>query len=158
MNSSPPTPHPSLSYKRPESVLVVICTQHGEVLQLRRCEPPDFWQSVTGSLLPDETPRQAALREVREETGFLADHGLADSGIVNRYPIHRAWLAKFAAGTKENVEHVFSWQLPAIDAVRINPKEHLEYRWVLRDEAIKLASSATDRDAILKMVPERSEV
>lgn len=90
---------------------MVIYTRHGEVLQLRRREPPDYWQSVTGSLQADETTRQAALREVREETGFIADHGLTDSGIVNRYPIHRAWLAKFAAGTKENVEHVFSWQL-----------------------------------------------
>lgn len=142
-------------FKRPESVLVVIYTQHGEVLQLRRRQPPDFWQSVTGSLQPDETTRPAALREVREETGFLADHGLTDSGIVNRYPIHPGWLAKFAAGTKENVEHVFSWQLPAIDAVRLNPDEHTEYRWLPRDEAIKLASSATDRDAILKLVPEK---
>ncbi|HKT31727.1 MAG TPA: dihydroneopterin triphosphate diphosphatase [Gammaproteobacteria bacterium] len=146
-----------MPFKRPESVLVIIYTPHGEVLQMRRREPPDFWQSVTGSLQPNETTRQAALREVREETGFLADHGLTDSGIVNRYPIHRAWLAKFAAGTRENVEHVFSWQLPAIDAVRLNPDEHLEYRWLPRDEAVKLASSATDRDAILKLVPLKSE-
>ena len=138
-------------------MLVVIYTSHGEVLLLRRREPPDFWQSVTGSLLEDETPRQAALREVREETGFLADHGLSDSGIVNRYPIHPGWAEKFAAGTKENVEHVFSWRLPAIDAVRVNPDEHLEYRWLPREEAAKLASSATDRDAILKLVPGGSE-
>lgn len=144
-------------FKRPESILVIIYTPHGEVLQMRRRDPPDFWQSVTGSLLENETPRQAALREVREETGFIADHGLTDSGIVNRYPIHTAWLAKFAAGTKENVEHVFSWQLPAIDAVRLDPDEHLEYRWLPRDEAVKLASSATDRDAILKLVPEKSD-
>ena len=143
-------------FKRPESILVIIYTPHGEVLQMRRRTPPDFWQSVTGSLQANETTRQAALREVREETGFLADHGLTDSGIVNRYPIHRAWLAKFAAGTKENVEHVFSWQLPAIDAVRLNPDEHVEYRWLLRDEAVNLASSTTDRDAILKLVPEQS--
>ena len=144
-------------FKRPESVLVVIYTSRGEVLRLRRRIPPDFWQSVTGSLLDNETPRQAALREVREETGFLPDHGLTDSGIINRYPILKGWSAKFAPGTKENVEHVFSWQLPAIDAVRLNPDEHLEYRWLLRDEALALTSSSTDRDAILKMVPEKSE-
>ena len=141
-------------FKRPESVLVVIYTEHGEVLQMRRRNPPDFWQSVTGSLQAEETTRQAALREVREETGFIADHGLTDSGIVNRYPIIKGWTRRFAPGTKENVEHVFSWQLPAIDAVRLNPDEHTEYRWLPRDEAVKLASSVTDRDAILKLVPE----
>ena len=135
-------------------MLVVIYTRHGEVLRLRRRVPADFWQSVTGSLLDNETPRQAALREVREETGFLADHGLTDSGVVNRYPIHKAWRAKFAAGTMENVEHVFSWSLPAIDAVRLDPYEHTEYRWLPRDEAIAFASSRTDREAILKLVPE----
>ena len=78
MNASPLTPHPPLSYKRPESVLVVIHTERGEVLQLRRREPADFWQSVTGSLHAGETPLQAAIREVREETGLAADAGLTD--------------------------------------------------------------------------------
>lgn len=144
-------------FKRPESVLVVIYTQHGEVLQLRRREPADFWQSVTGSLREGETPAQAAQREVREETGFLADQGLVDTGVVNTYPIHVAWLAKFAAGTKENTEHVFTWQLPAIDAVRLDPDEHAEYRWLPRDAALKLANSATDRDAIAKFVAAQAQ-
>ena len=75
--------------KRPESVLVVIYTEHGDVLRLRRCDPLDFWQSVTGSLHAGETPLQAAVREVREETGLAADAGLTDCGIINRFPIHQ---------------------------------------------------------------------
>lgn len=153
MDASPLTPNSSLFYKRPESVLVVIHTARGEVLQLRRREPADFWQSVTGSLQDKETPRQAALREVREETGFLADAHLTDSGIVNRYPIHPAWQAKYAPGIRENTEYVFSFQLPAIDAVRLNPREHAGYRWLPRDEAAAQAGSCTDREAILVLVP-----
>ncbi len=141
-------------FKRPESVLVVIYTEHGDVLRLRRKEPADFWQSVTGSLQEGEEPGQAALREVREETGLQADADLTDSGVVNRYPIHPAWRARFAPEVTENTEYVFSLRLPARTAIRSDPAEHVEYRWLPREEAAKLTSSITDRHAILKLVPE----
>lgn len=141
--------------KRPESVLVVIYTAHGEVLRLRRCDPLEFWQSVTGSLKHGETSRQAAIREVREETGLEITSGLTDTGIVNRYPIHPAWRAKFATDVKDNTEHVFSLRLSTITAIRPDPKEHKEYCWLPRDEAAGQASSVTDRCAILKLVPDK---
>jgi len=142
-------------FKRPESVLVVIYSKDGEVLQLRRCDPLDFWQSVTGSLKLGETVTQAAKREVQEETGLDASNGLTDSGVVNRYPIHPAWRAKFAPDVKENIEHVFALRLSSITAIQLDPKEHNEYRWLPRVEAAALASSRTDRYAILKLVLEK---
>ena len=56
--------------KRPVSVLVAIHTPAQRFLLLHRRPPARFWQSVTGSLEAAETPRDAALREVREETGL----------------------------------------------------------------------------------------
>jgi len=51
---------------------VVVYTVTDEVLALRRRQPPDFWQSVTGSLRWDETdPLDAARRELFEETRVL---------------------------------------------------------------------------------------
>jgi len=144
-----------VDFKRPESVLVVIYTDQGEVLLLRRCNPFDFWQSVTGSLKLGEMPQQAAIREVYEETGLELSAGLTDSRVINRYPIHPAWRAKFAPDVKENIEHVFSLRLPSITAIQLDPKEHIEYRWLPRDKAAALASSRTDRYAILKLVPEK---
>jgi dATP pyrophosphohydrolase len=38
------------SFRRPESVLIVIYTAAGEFLLLERRKPPGFWQSVTCSL------------------------------------------------------------------------------------------------------------
>ena len=62
-----------MSPKLPVSVLVVVHTAGGEVLLLQRAARTEFWQSVTGSLdRADEPPAEAALRELREETGIAA--------------------------------------------------------------------------------------
>lgn len=131
----------------------MIYTVQGQVLQLCRREPPDYWQSVTGSINPGETAVHAAQREVREETGLVADADLADSGIVNSYPIHPAWRHKFEPGVLENTEYVFSLRLADAVDVTIDPIEHLEFLWLSRDAAAALASSAADREAILSLVP-----
>ena len=135
---------------------MVICTSAGEVLRLLRREPAGFWQSVTGSLLENETPLKAALREVREETGIDTGMDLADSGIVNRYPIHPAWRQRYSPEVRENIEYVFSLHLPGPMAVTLAPDEHVEYRWLPRAEAAELSASRTDRDAILTLVPPAS--
>jgi dATP pyrophosphohydrolase len=144
-------------FKRPESVLVVVYTADGQVLRLRRREPPDFWQSVTGSLNTFETPLRAAQRELWEETGLVGDAGLADSAVVNRFPIHPAWRHKYAPEVQENTEHVFSLLLPAACTISLDAHEHLEYRWLPREQASALAGSATDSAAILALVPDSAE-
>jgi dATP pyrophosphohydrolase len=138
------------SYKRPESVLVVLYTDQGEVLMLRRREPPDFWQSVTGSLKWDEQPPAAARRELLEETGL--DLPVRDCGIVNRFPILPAWRSRYAPEVESNTEHVFIAQLGDRCPIRLNPQEHGAYRWLPWREAARLASSWTNRDAILQLV------
>lgn len=138
-----------LPYKRPESVLVVIYTAVGEVLLLQRREPPDFWQSVTGSLHWDEVPAQAAARELAEETG-ITGVAIEDCGRINRYPILPAWRARYAPDVFENVEHVFRVQLPACAAIRLNPAEHVAMEWLPFGLAARRASSQTNRMAILE--------
>ena len=136
--------------KRPESVLVVVCTGAGEVLLLERREPRGWWQSVTGSLEPGETPWEAAVRELGEETG-LAPDGLVDLQISQRFPIRPAWRARYADGVAENLEHAFALRLEARPTVRLNPGEHLDYVWLKCNKAIRKASSSTNRK-IIKVV------
>src|SRR5690606_4956439 len=61
-----------VGYKLPVSALVLIHTADLQVLLLERADKSGYWQSVTGSLEEGETPREAAIREVREETGLVA--------------------------------------------------------------------------------------
>ena len=137
-----------MGWKRPESVLVVVHTADGQALLLRRTRPDDFWQSVTGALRDGETPLQAARRELREETGIEAGDDLVETGIVRRFPILPAWRSRYAPGVTENREHRFLLGLPAPVSVHISPREHLEYRWLPLAEAVRLASSWTDREAL----------
>ena len=134
--------------KRPQSVLVVIFTRGGEFLLLRRTRPAGFWQSVTGSLAPGETPRHAAARELYEETGLLAGGALIDLHHSVLFPIIRAWRKRYAPNVCFNREYWFAVVLETRRLIRLDPREHVEYRWLRAVPALALASSWTNRDAI----------
>jgi len=139
-------------FKRPESVLVVVYTSRGEVLMLNRTRPKGFWQSVTGSLKWGEGARQAAERELFEETGLRAAGRLRDARHTERFPILPAWRSRFAPSSHYNREHLFYLGLPSRRTVRLNSREHSELRWLPISQAARLASSWTNRDAILRLI------
>lgn len=141
--------------KIPVSALVVIHTPALEVLLLERADRPGFWQSVTGSQHEGETLREAAIREVREETGIDAGrHRLEDWNLRNVYEIYPVWRHRYAPGVTHNTEHVFGLRVPERVAVAVAPREHLRAEWVPWREAAGRVFSWSNRNAILKL-PER---
>lgn len=145
------TPASAHLHKRAQSVLVVICTRGGDFLLLRRTRPRGFWQSVTGSLSPGETARHAAVREVFEETGLLTGGALVDLHHCRLFPIVRAWRERYAPNVCFNREYWFALVLETRRLIRLNPREHAEYRWLPAGAASRLASSYTNGAAIRRL-------
>ena len=144
--------------KIPVSALVLIHTTDLKILIMERADRPGLWQSVTGSLEVGETPRQAAVREVLEETGLIAEqYDFQDWHLENVYEIYPHWLHRYATGVTHNTEHQFSLTLPEPMPIKLAADEHLKYEWVSLDEAAKRVFSWTNIDAI-KRLGERHQI
>lgn len=141
-------------YKIPQSVLVVVHTPGLDVLLIRRADSAEpFWQSVTGSKdAPHEPYAATAAREVREETGIDAQAPgcvLRDWRLENVYTIYPQWQHRYAPGVWHNTERVFGLQVPARQAVALNPREHTAYAWLDWREAADRCTSPSNAEAIL---------
>jgi len=145
-------------YKTPISALVLIYTPDLQVLLMERADKAGFWQSVTGSLEDDETPLQAAIREVFEETGLNAtDYDLQDWQASNVYEIYPHWRHRYAPGVIDNTEHLFGLELPRKLPIKLAPNEHVCYEWLDWREAATRVFSWTNIDA-LKRLGERHQL
>jgi dATP pyrophosphohydrolase len=145
-------------FKTPVSALVLIHTEDLQVLIIERADKAGFWQSVTGSLEAGETPQQAAIREVLEETGLHAEQfELQDWQVANTYEIYPHWRYRYAPNVTTNVEHQFALVLPSALPIKLAPDEHLQYAWVDWREAAQRVFSWTNVDAI-KRLAERHQL
>jgi dihydroneopterin triphosphate diphosphatase len=138
------------TFRRPESVLIVIYTVAGEFLLLERRKPLGFWQSVTGSLEWGETADAAARRELVEETG-ITQGVLCNLQWTQVYEILPSFGKKYAPGVMRNLEHAFALKLAQRVPVHLSEREHVQYRWLPAAEAIAKASSSTNRAVIRQL-------
>lgn len=143
-----------MSYKRPESILVVIYAKSsGRVLMLQRRDDTAFWQSVTGSLEEAESPLHAAQREVMEEIGInIVTEGLP---LLNcqrcvEFELFLHLRHRYLPGTIHNKEHWFCLALPEERIPVLT--EHHAYQWLDAEAAAKLTKSWSNQQAIEEFV------
>ena len=133
--------------RRPEEAAVVV-RREGAYLVLRRTpERHGYWNLVAGALEWGEEAAAAARRELREETGLVAEvreleryaYDLADEPPDVR--------ARFAPEVETVQLHTFlaeappGWE-PVLD------EEHDAYRWCSADEAVALLAYPEPREAV----------
>jgi len=151
-------------------VLVVIVSPSGDFLLIERADKAGYWQSVTGSLdFPEESPLQAAVRELEEETGFKATAvgspmvlnatkaDLLQTGVLRPWPhslqyeIFEHWRHRYPAGVTHNTEHWFMACVPADFTPRLAAKEHVGFAWLGAEQAAARCFSPNNAQAIMQL-------
>ena len=134
---------------RGDQEIVVVVRRGPEVLVMRRApERLGYWSLVAGGLEPDETPLEAAQRELFEETGLEA--------VVRPLPVALSYSllddpaairARYGPGIERVTVHAFvvdapvKWE-PTLDA------EHDLHEWCDLGEALALLMYDTTKDAV----------
>ncbi len=149
-----------MKYKNPYSILAVIYAENtGRVLMLQRRDDPAFWQSVTGSLEDGEFTRQAAIREVKEETGIdIATQrlNLIDCRDSIKFEIFPHFRYKYAPNVTHCTEYRFLLALPQETTPVLS--EHLAYQWLAPQQAVAITKSPNNAQAIKKYLIDKSAV
>jgi dihydroneopterin triphosphate diphosphatase len=112
----------------------------GEVLLLHvpasASLPEGFWQPLTGGIEAAEKPIEAAVREIREETGLQVDPAafrFVDDGV------------RVQASDFEVVKTLYLVELPS-RAIVTAPAEHDDHQWVAPGEVAALLHWQSNRE------------
>lgn len=99
---------------------------------------PGLWQMVNGSIKKKEKAHETALREIKEETFLIPERFWVVPNINSFYSVKddRIIMIPVFAGLVKND-----------NKVKIS-KEHSEYKWVKKEEALKLLAWPGQRKSV----------
>ena len=114
------------------------------VLTLQRAHAtrcPTAWEAVHGRIEPGETPEEAAIREVREETGLQVRR--LYNVIVQPFYLHKLATVELAV--------VFAAFVQRADPITLG-EEHMRYEWLSPDAALERFVWPRERQALRDIV------
>lgn len=122
---------PPSGFEKGADVVGCYLEHEGEILLLRRLphkSSGDTWGLPAGKAEAGESPAQAMVREMREETGIA----IREEDLVP----HEVWYVEHPG--RQFIFRTYSLALPERLAVKLHPDEHHDYRWVAPSEALAL--------------------
>ena len=131
----------AIPYKIKDNVLLFCVLHRADI---------DQWQFISGGGEDDETPREAALREIFEESGIELKEIVQLTSIcyipTNIFP--KKYLQNWASDTYVVPEYSFGFKC---DEGIILSHEHTECVWLTYDEACKTLKWDSNRTALYEL-------
>ena len=110
----------------------------------------DQWQFISGGGEDDETPLQAAMREIHEEAGIHADHVIELKSMccipTDIFP--EKYLCHWAEDTYVVPEYSFGF--PCTEAIKLS-HEHTDSSWLIYEEARLKLKWDSNRTALYEL-------
>ena len=130
-----------IHFRAPEGLLVLLLKMNEE--------RGGFWQPVTGAVEDGESLASAALREASEESGLAFDGAPIELGMEFTFE------GRGPRAGQQFREHVFGLLSRTPMPVRLDPREHDEYRWLAPREAralLHFEANAEGLEALLRKI------
>lgn len=118
--------------------------EHGREAALILTAAEGRWQLPKGLVDPGETPKEAALREVKEEAGIECE-------IIAPVETIDYWFVSDHSGKRERIHkfvHFFAMRYVSGD-VEDHDHEVAEARWVKIDEAVKMLAFESEKSILV---------
>ena len=132
------------NFKSKYNVVSCFLEYNGEILLLHRPAHKNQggkWGVPAGKIEAGETPLQAIIRELKEETSYIVAEEkklLYFGKVYVRHPEH------------DFVYHIFHLPLGDKPKIILDPKEHQNFQWVTPKESLKI-DMVTDQDTCVKL-------
>jgi len=128
-------------------VVKVVLHDNERFLLLKRLRSAGgFWQPVTGVIEDGESAREAAVREVLEETGFASNP--SSLGFEQSFLISPEFLDSKRVQPIFADETCFVARIGRGVEITLDQEEHEDYGWFTLDEAVKMLKWSDDREAL----------
>jgi len=110
----------------------------------------DYWQGIAGGGEDEETPIEAAKRELFEETGILGNVSLKQLDSISSLSVENV-VGEFLWGEHIYVikEYCFGAHFLTKDITL--SKEHLQYKWLPFEEAVKKLKWDSNKTALWEL-------